>query len=151
MAKPLTLFLYKSCEDNLCNKSYSILTNRNKQLVRVFSKVVDSLDGKEVNIVITDGKTIKGLNEQFRGKKGETDILTFPLESKVYGELWLCPKVIEENAKRFEEDFEKEFLRITIHGLLHLCGMDHKGHFGKKSIKSEKMFALQEEILEMLY
>jgi probable rRNA maturation factor len=151
MSRPLTLFLYKSEDSTVSDQAYTVLANRNKQLSRVFSGVVNDLNEKEINIILTSSVTMKKLNKRFRQIDKPTDILTFPLESKVFGELWLCPSEISKNAKQFEEDFEKELLRITIHGLLHLAGMDHKGHFGKKAVKTEKMFEVQEKILEMLY
>jgi len=120
-----------------------------KQLVREFSSVVDLLNGKEINIVLTDKRIIRNLNKKFRNEDKATDVLSFPLDSEIFGELWVCPSVILQNSKNYKEKFDRELLRIVIHGLLHLCNLDHKSPFTKDS--KEKIFKLQEKILEMLY
>jgi len=147
----MILYLFKSCDSKSCRESYSILTNRIKQLARVFDAVETSLENKELNIVLSGRSPMQALNKSFRKVDRPTDVLSFPLDSQIYGEIWLCPDVISDNAEQFGEEFERELLRITIHGLLHLAGYDHTGHFVNSPSQKEKMFKLQEQILEMLY
>ncbi|MFH1547059.1 MAG: rRNA maturation RNase YbeY, partial [bacterium] len=109
-----------------------MLANRVKQLVRVYSSIEKKLDSKEINIILSGKSVIRNLNKTFRKEDKATDILSFPLDSQIFGELWLCPEIILENSKKFDEDFEEELLRITIHGLLHLSGYDHERFFDKE-------------------
>lgn len=151
MKPSFSIYLFKSSSDQLCNLSYAILSNRIKQIIRVFHTQVGGLDGKEINLIITDQKSIERLNKNFRKIRRPTDVLSFVLDSDVWGEIWLCPAVIKENSKIYKQEFEKELLRVTVHGLLHLTGLDHKKDFVLGKENREKMFVLQEKIVEMLY
>lgn len=57
-----------------------------------------------------------------------TDIITFPYAEHPYVEsdIFISIDRIRENARKFEVSFEKEFLRVVIHGVLHLCGYGDK-------------------------
>lgn len=97
-------------------------------------------------ILLSDAK-ITALNKQVFGKNYPTDVIAVHnphTKSKSLGDVYICPKVIQKNAKDYSVLFNEEFSRVIIHGILHLLDYDHKKPFGKSK---EKMFLLQEEIL----
>lgn len=57
-----------------------------------------------------------------------TDIITFPYAEHPYieSDIFISIDRVQENARKFEVSFEKEFLRVVIHGVLHLCGYGDK-------------------------
>ena len=57
-----------------------------------------------------------------------TDIITFPYAEHPYieSDIFISIDRVQENARNFEVSFEKEFLRVVIHGVLHLCGYGDK-------------------------
>jgi len=57
-----------------------------------------------------------------------TDIITFPYAEHPYieSDIFISIDRVRENAEKFEVSFEKEFLRVVIHGVLHLCGFGDK-------------------------
>ena len=115
----------------------------------VCSDRVPALAGREVNVVISDEDTIRKMNEQFRGVNKATDVLAFPLDDTIPGEIWVCPSIIQDNAEKFKEPYEEELLRVLAHGVLHLAGYDHKEVFeGAKNKPKEEMFRLQEDIVD---
>ena len=87
-------------------------------------------------ILLSDNKEIKYLNKKFRNKNKTTDVLSFPFykkkdlknkfkkEKEVYlGDIIVnLNKIKTTNKKNFSDDF----LKIWIHGLVHLLGYDHK-------------------------
>ncbi|MEA3357355.1 MAG: rRNA maturation RNase YbeY [Patescibacteria group bacterium] len=149
--KPLEIFLFKSCNAAVCTQAYSELLNKSRILSKAVCSVVGALRGAEVNVIVVDGRAIRGLNERFRNQDRSTDVLSFPIDGSILGEVWICPSVIVENAKLANEDFERELLRVVVHGLLHLAGYDHKSHYTDYTEKStEKMFELQEKILSRI-
>lgn len=101
-----------------------------------------------VSVHIVGEQKIRSLNAQYRGKDKVTDVLSFGVddeglgESHDWGDLFLCRVQIERQAKKFKVSFREEFLRMLIHGMLHLFGYDHE----KKS-DAEIMFPLQERLL----
>jgi len=58
-----------------------------------------------------------------------TDIITFPLSTRpdiISGEIFISIDRVRENASILQADFEREFARVLIHGILHLLGYnDH--------------------------
>jgi len=145
-AKPLTIFLFNNSRDLFSRRAHSILLKHLSDCSSQVVQVVPALENKEINIIVSEGRTIRGMNRKFRGVDASTDVLSFPLDDSVFGEVWLCPSVIESNAHRFNQSFENELLRICIHGILHLAGYDHKKAFYEHEKQPEVMFKLQEQI-----
>ncbi len=103
--------------------------------------------GLSINLV--GPKKMADLNAK-RGKKGPTDVLSFPLNAKTptddimeLGDIFLCPKIILKNAVRDQLSFEDMISQMSIHGLLHLLSYDHE-----RSAKEYKsMMNLQDKIV----
>lgn len=146
-SKPLEIFLFSGCTNPLGDKAATILLKTIPFLKKTVSSHAQSVAGKEMNIVITNGSAMRAMNKKFRKIDGMTDVLAFPLDAPVLGEVWLCPSVIRSNAVRFNQPFDRELVRVLIHGLLHLAGYDHMGSFLDASSEKEIMFATQEKIL----
>jgi probable rRNA maturation factor len=76
------------------------------------------------------------MNQQYRGKEGPTDILTFSyLKSGlqepsspdlVVGEIYLCLEKIKSYAAESGKTYKEQLEYIIIHGLVHLMGYDHE-------------------------
>ena len=99
----------------------------------------------EVNVLVTDDKTIRVINEQFRHIDKSTDVLSFPayqfepgrlpddLTPYIDPETGLMPlgdmAISYEHARRQAEEFghsvKREVGYLTIHSILHLLGYDH--------------------------
>jgi probable rRNA maturation factor len=99
---------------------------------------------------------IKDLNQKFRDKNKATDVLSFPLLSKIdknseisgiiaLGDIFICLPVAKEDAKKEGLDLNFKLAFLAIHGFLHLLGYDHEQ---PKDYK--KMFALQDKILKKI-
>lgn len=121
-----------------------------KKLNAVFDYL--KIDNWELSVVVTDTETIRGLNRDFRGNDCTTDVLSFPQEGDVQpdgffyaGDLVFCPEQIAENCRCFGEEPETEWLRLIIHGILHLSGYTHAGYES-----DDPMIRYQEEILQEL-
>lgn len=103
---------------------------------------------KSVTIVFLNKLESKRLNWQHRQKDYPTDILSFPSDDpEVFGDLVMCPEVLEEQAKKQKHPFKTEFKFMVLHGLLHLSGLTHK-ETGTE--KTEAMLKLQEDIFNLL-
>jgi probable rRNA maturation factor len=88
-----------------------------------------------VAIEYVDAKRIASLNEEFRGRQGPTDVLSFPIDAngpvsgpRELGDIVICPQHTEDLRE------------AVLHGALHLTGMDHETDDGE-------MLALQAELL----
>jgi probable rRNA maturation factor len=103
----------------------------------------------EISILLCDDERITTLNGRYRGMPRPTDVLSFPGEVEVTrgavaGDIAISLDTLRRNAVAFGVSEEEELKRLTVHGILHLAGMDH----GRG--KGRKMLALQEKLLERL-
>ncbi len=111
-----------------------------EELVDFVLHQVGKPENTEVSLSFVDDDEIAQLNEQYRGKQGPTDVLSFecdndPLpeeafaaeEEPVYelGDIVIAVDVAERQTAIYGTSFEREITILTIHGLLHLCGYDH--------------------------
>ena len=91
--------------------------------------LVKSLKKKnfQFTLFLTNKNIIKKLNKKFRKKNKETDVLSFPIKShldKNYkGDIAICYEIINLRSKK--TNFNIEFDKMWIHGLLHLLGYNH--------------------------
>jgi probable rRNA maturation factor len=91
----------------------------------------------DVTLVLTDDDTVAQLNQQFLGKTGPTDVLSFPAmaddepfvlppEAAIYlGDVIIAMPFTQQQAQRLQRPLMHELALLTIHGLLHLLGYDH--------------------------
>jgi probable rRNA maturation factor len=93
------------------------------------------VDEGHVAIEYVGPDRISQLNQEFRGKPGPTDVLSFPVDEdgpsagpRELGDIVICP---EHTA---------DLREAVLHGALHLTGMDHETDEGE-------MLALQAELL----
>ncbi|MFA9432791.1 rRNA maturation RNase YbeY [Egicoccus sp. AB-alg2] len=105
----------------------------------------------ELSLLLVDATTIAGLNAQHMGKAGPTDVLAFPIDEPgetppdapaVLGDVVLCPAVAYEQAGQFDRTPDDELRLLTVHGILHLLGMDHA-----EPEEERAMFGLTDELL----
>ena len=84
----------------------------------------------QFTLLLTNKTIIKKLNKKFRKKNKETDVLSFPIKShfnKNYkGDIAICYEIINLRSKK--TNFNIEFDKMWIHGLLHLLGYNHVKH-----------------------
>ena len=92
-----------------------------------------------VNIILSDSSEIRKLNEAYRNISRTTDVLSFSYLSDrgslhdkdllfTIGEIYICPEVAKENAKKQDQDWslDLEMILLVIHGILHIYDYDHE-------------------------
>ncbi|MDR0844578.1 MAG: rRNA maturation RNase YbeY, partial [Tannerella sp.] len=57
-----------------------------------------------------------------------TDIITFDYtEGNVLsGDLYISLDTVRSNSEQFQTGYQEELLRVIIHGILHLCGLNDR-------------------------
>lgn len=120
----------------------------------------------ELSIALVGQGRIRELNKKYLGKNRVTDVLSFPwtrdsetMKEKrsqtsatmgnSIGEIVICLREVKKNAKRYKSTFQKELVKVLIHGVLHLLGEEHKSSREKKDKmrkKEEYYFALWREL-----
>ncbi|MCL6634701.1 MAG: rRNA maturation RNase YbeY [Peptococcaceae bacterium] len=93
-------------------------------------------DEAEVSLVFVDDAYIQGLNQQYRGVDGPTDVLSFAMqegepmpgeeEEIILGDVVISLQAAERQAREYGHSFRREAAYLTVHGVLHLLGYDHQ-------------------------
>ena len=93
----------------------------------------ESFENKQINIKYASEEEIQFLNEKFYKKKGITNVLAFTNnlkfpdeEANLIGEIALCIKQIEREARVYKKAIETRLKHMIVHGVLHLLGFDHE-------------------------
>ena len=88
-----------------------------------------------ISILLTNNKKIKFLNKKFRKKNKPTDILSFPnfneknLKKNIKNKKFYLGDIAishEEFVRKNKLELKNSFLKLFIHGFLHLLNFDHK-------------------------
>jgi probable rRNA maturation factor len=89
-------------------------------------------------VELVDAERIRGLNREHREKDAPTDVLAFPLDGigptagpRELGDVAICP------------EYCSDVTEAAVHGVLHLCGMDHE-------VDEGEMLQTQAEVLKSL-
>lgn len=79
--------------------------------------------------VFCDDEYILDTNRQFLGHDYYTDIITFDYSNshRISGDMVISLDTVRSNAEQLGVDYSTELLRVIIHGVLHLCGINDKG------------------------
>ena len=93
----------------------------------------DERDNAELSVRIVDEQESATLNQQYRGKAGSTNILSFPFDAvtpeplPILGDLVICAPVVVREAAEQHKSLEAHWAHMCVHGVLHLLGYDHAG------------------------
>ena len=91
----------------------------------------ENKDDIELTIRFVTEKESAELNEQYRNKKGSTNILSFPIELpaeielNLLGDLVICSDVVKKEAAEQKKQELAHWAHMVVHGTLHLLGYDH--------------------------
>lgn len=78
-----------------------------------------------INIISFEDEALREMKKKYFDMDAYTDIISFNIdEDPLEGELYISPERITRNAEKFGQDLKREFARILIHGVCHLCGYD---------------------------
>lgn len=77
-------------------------------------------------ILLSDDKTLRRLNRDFRGKNKPTNVLSFPGSDGYAGDIAIAHGVTKAEAKAAGKTFADHATHLVVHGVLHLAGHDHE-------------------------
>jgi len=119
------------------------------------------LRDSDITICFVSDAEIARLNLAFRGKKGPTDVLSFPAgtkrrkriftegtkstedaegaEKSYLGDIAIAPETARRYAKKNGRSLSNELRVLILHGVLHLLGYDHETDRGEMDRIERKM------------
>ena len=93
-------------------------------VARGFGKTV----GAVTYIFCNDDKILE-VNRKYINHDYYTDIITFDYSRpmRISGDVFISLDTVRSNAILLGKTYDNELMRVIIHGILHLCGVDDKG------------------------
>jgi probable rRNA maturation factor len=92
-----------------------------------------------VNIILCSNAMQRGLNFAYRKLDCATDVLSFVWnEPGFLGEIYIAEGQVKSQAPLYGNSYYKELKRVLVHGLLHLCGYDHKNKKERKAMREKE-------------
>ena len=88
--------------------------------------------GRELAVLVASDDCVRRSNRRFRGKRGSTDVLSFPDgEGGRLGDILISAARAERQAREYGHSVEAEVKTLILHGFLHLAGYDHETDAGE--------------------
>ena len=106
----------------------------------------------EVSFLLTSDSNIRLLNKNYRNKDKSTNVLAFPMNQNTFGEDYIVGDVvislqrILSESKKLKIEKYKYLSKITIHGVLHLLGFDHKSNK-----QHEEMNRIEQKVFKKIF
>lgn len=108
-------------------------------------------ESAELTIRIVEPEESRRLNARYRGKDAPTNVLSFPADlpdgvcPELLGDVVICAAVVAAEANEQGKPESAHWAHLTIHGVLHLLGHDHRSEAA-----AEAMEGLEIDLLESL-
>ena len=105
---------------------------KEKSILKLVSVVMKSenIKSAEILLIFTTDNVLMELKKKYFNQEHYTDVIAFRLndynENKVEGEIYISVPQVSNNAKQYNQAFNKELSRIIIHGSLHLLNYKDK-------------------------
>ncbi len=110
--------------------------------------------GGEIGILLAGDPYVAKLNANYRGKKGPTNVLSFPGDLApgapargplALGDLVIAHGVASREAKLAGKPLRHHLAHLVVHGVLHLLGYEHE-----RDKDARRMESLEAAVLGML-
>ncbi len=121
-------------------------------------------DDAELAIVLVGEEEMAGYNQRFMDRKGPTDVLAFPVDQLVpgqvpttiangqplsLGDIFICLDVVKRQADELGVSLGDEMALIVTHGILHLLGYDHNDPADAARMSARERDLLKKEGIEL--
>lgn len=131
----LKLSINRETKCRVTNKAFSSILQKFEKVMKSVINAKLAKRAGTVDLVLMDDEAIAGLNAEYRGKKGPTDVITFAyLEVTEYAEVdgevavadvFISVDTAKKQAKEKKHSLEREMMVLFVHGMLHAFGFDH--------------------------
>ena len=112
------------------------------------------MERAEISLTLVSLEEIRELNRDYRDVDRETDVLSFPQYEGVeempeegelcLGDVVICLDKVKSQAEEFGHSFEREFVYLFVHSLLHLLGYDHMEDDEKTVMRAKEEATMKE-------
>lgn len=105
---------------------------------------LEGYDQGEISFALVDNQQIQRLNREYRQIDSPTDVLSFPMDDQVWGDVIISIEQAIKQAEEYGYSLKRELGYLAVHGILHLLGYDHKGPGEKEEMRRKEERVLSE-------
>ena len=83
---------------------------------------------------------ITRINKNHLSHDYATDVITFDYstDKELKAEAYICPEVVQSNAKKYRQTLENEMVRVLLHSVLHVLGYDDKTQESRQEMRNQE-------------
>ena len=132
----------------------SLIEKLNQAASALFEAEGVDMERAEISLTLVSLEEIRELNRDYRDVDRETDVLSFPQYEGVeempeegelcLGDVVICLDKVKSQAEEFGHSFEREFVYLFVHSLLHLLGYDHMEDDEKTVMRAKEEATMKE-------
>ena len=99
----------------------------------------------DISIIFCTDEYLLIINQTYLNHDYFTDIITFNynINNIISGDIFISSDTVKINASEFNTTEQEEFLRVIIHGILHLLGFDDQTENEKQEMRKQENIALE--------
>jgi len=144
---PVFQTIVEMTEINYMTQGQVEMPRLNEDAVRDWIVAVAQQHGQRVGCltyVFCDDEYILQTNREFLRHDYYTDIITFDYTNSrhIAGDMVISLDTVRSNAEMLGAEYNTELMRVIIHGVLHLCGINDKGPGEREIMEQHENAAL---------
>ena len=130
---------------------------KDSKVCSLISHVMDceGISHADLSLIFGNDNLLSDLKKKFFDLDHYTDVIAFRLndydENNVEGEIYISLPRAKENAKKYDQSFQKELGRLIIHGSLHLLGYKDDTKKNELEMRNKEDSYLEQVNWEKLY
>ena len=131
----MTNLINKKLSLNISSHEFKELSSELESKLELLAKHVLFDQNKNeltVNLKLVSSKEMMKLNEEFREKISDTNVLSFPADGEIQkisgelGDIAISIPYVQTESKNLNRDLDDHMMHLLAHGILHLLGFDHQ-------------------------
>lgn len=105
----------------------------------------------ELSVGLINDARMRALNGQFRGKDKATNVLSFPADAPMLGDIVLSYETLITEASARAIPAFHHLAHLLVHGYLHLQGLDHQNDKAAANMEAIEIAALRSLLINNPY
>ena len=131
----MTNLINKKLSLNILSHDFNELASELESKLELLTKHIlfdQNKNTLKVNLKLISSKEMMKLNEEFREKRIDTNVLSFPADGEIQkisgelGDIAISIPYVQSESKSLNRDLDDHMMHLLAHGILHLLGFDHK-------------------------
>jgi probable rRNA maturation factor len=131
----MTNLINKKLNINILSHEFKDLSSELEAKLELLAKHIlfdQNKNQLSINLKLISSNEMMKLNEEFREKRTDTNVLSFPADGEIQkisgelGDIAISIPYVQSESKNLNRDLDDHMMHLLAHGILHLLGFDHQ-------------------------